>query len=114
VVEWNADAAVYGRNLTTIPATLVERSCSDNMIRRKGMRGNEGTRRRELWGRRSCSLGLSSLMLDRVDMEVGVEADIIIDTMAIDTIEPRHVDTAWVSSAGKVMIWALVRFSGRK
>jgi hypothetical protein len=43
-------------------------------------------------------------MLDRVDMEVGVEADIIVDTMAIDTIEPRRVDTAWVSSAGKVMM----------
>jgi hypothetical protein len=43
-------------------------------------------------------------MADRVDMEVGVEADIIMDTKAIDTIEPMLVDTSWVSSAGNVMV----------
>lgn len=54
-------------------------------------------------------------MADRVDMEVGVEADIIMDitmdiimdTKAIDTIEPMLVDTSWVSSTGNVMVWAL-------
>jgi hypothetical protein len=51
-------------------------------------------------------------MADRVDMEVGVEADIIMDitmdiimdTKAIDTIVPMLVDTSWVSSAGNVMV----------
>ena len=45
-------------------------------------------------------------------MEVGVEADIIMDitmdiimdTKAIDTIEPILVDTSRVSSAGNVMV----------
>jgi hypothetical protein len=47
-------------------------------------------------------------MADRVDMEVGVEADIIMDVImdikAIDTIEPMLADTPWVSSAGNVMV----------
>jgi hypothetical protein len=67
------------------------------------MRGDEGKRRTELGGRRRCSLGSSSLMADKVDMEVGVEADImdttvmditVIDTMVIDTIDYSCVDTA--------------------